>query len=107
MERRSIKQYRLLVADRDPCDDTSVRRGADARSFVSGHLGKLGTDVERGETLYVCPLSGQLWLKDFPLGEPDGPAMCRLRVVHEPPGWYLPPTNQVPNLFGWAGRDSR
>jgi hypothetical protein len=78
------------VAERDPCDDTSVRErhGADARTFATEHLVKLQTNVELWEALYVCPLSGQLWLEDSPRGEALGGGPSRLRVVHEPPGWF-------------------
>jgi hypothetical protein len=78
------------VAESDPCDDTTVRerRGNEARSFAKAHLVELGTNVELWQSLYVCPLSGQLWLEDFPQGELQAGGPSRLRVVQSPPDWY-------------------
>ena len=78
------------VTEHDPCDHTTIRerRGNDAKSFANGHLVELGRSVEHWESLYVCQRCGQLWLEDFPQGELQGGGPSRLRVVHEPPGWY-------------------
>jgi hypothetical protein len=89
-ERQSGQSER--VTDRDPCDDTTVRErwDADAREFAATHLVRLAVGAGGWEALYTCPLSGQLWLEDYPRSEEHGGGPTRLRVVHETPTWYSP-----------------
>lgn len=76
------------MANRDPCDDPSVRKGLldeAAEQFLEEHLELIGSAGVEKEALYVCPLSGQLWLREVPV---SGPGSVRLRIVHEHPSWY-------------------
>jgi hypothetical protein len=87
-----IKQYALMPTDDDPCSDQAGRRekcGAEARSFAAGHLTKVATSPDASESVYACPLSGQLWLEDSRSGMASGDAP-RLRIIHEPPAWCGP-----------------
>lgn len=65
------------------CEAVSLLSGDDARRYAAEHLEKIEVRADGWETLYRCPSTGRLWLKDYPRSAEQGGGPARLRQVVE------------------------
>ncbi len=64
------------------CDTDTIFMGNKADAYAKEHLIKVGG--RNWEIDYVCPDTGQRWIKDFPQSRLQGGGPPRLRRLTEP-----------------------
>lgn len=65
------------------CELTSEMSGDEARRYAERHLDQVEVRAEGWETVYRCPLTGLLWLKDYPRSAEQGGGPARLRLMRD------------------------
>lgn len=63
------------------CDDKDQFEGVQAEDYAREHLQQVRVDKVNWETEYVCPVTGSVWLKDFPQSHLHGGGPPRLRKI--------------------------
>jgi hypothetical protein len=63
------------------CDLVMEMSGDAARQYAADHLEKIEVRADGWEVLYRCPVTGRLWLKDYPRGAEQGGGPARLAQV--------------------------
>lgn len=65
------------------CAAGVTREGMEAEDYATVHLDKVSDDPMMWVSVYRCPVTGELWVKDHPHGELHGGGPSRLRTVRE------------------------
>lgn len=61
------------------CKELIELNGMEAQNYYKEHLKKISVDGQAWQITYQCPITGILWLADFPHSERQGGGPPRLR----------------------------